>query len=64
MPRATSNRPRLEAVSPLPKLEATPPVTKRCFVTCAWPMEDKPIIYLRAAPTPSAIAVQWRVLVR
>jgi hypothetical protein len=51
-------------VSPLPKLEATPPVTKRCLVTCAWPMEDKPIIYLRVALTPSAKAVQWRVLER
>jgi hypothetical protein len=44
MPRATNNRPRLEAVSPLPKLEATPPVTNKCLVTCAWPMGVKPII--------------------
>src|SRR5205814_7162785 len=31
-PRALSRRPRLEAVRPLPRLEATPPVTKRCLV--------------------------------
>src|SRR5690349_3183026 len=34
-PRALSSRPRLEAVRPLPRLDATPPVTKRCFVS-AW----------------------------
>src|SRR6516165_388185 len=31
-PRALSSRPRLEAVRPLPRLDATPPVTKRCLV--------------------------------
>src|SRR5882757_5218589 len=31
-PRAVSNWPRLEAVSPLPSEEATPPVTKTCLV--------------------------------
>src|SRR5262245_42499578 len=31
-PRALSRRPRLDAVRPLPRLEATPPVTKRCLV--------------------------------
>ncbi len=31
-PRAFSSEPRLEAVSPLPSEEATPPVTKRCLV--------------------------------
>src|SRR6202000_2031428 len=31
-PRAFSRAPRLEAVSPLPSEEATPPVTKRCLV--------------------------------
>src|ERR1700738_1927089 len=31
-PRALSSAPRLEAVSPLPREEATPPVTKRCLV--------------------------------
>ena len=31
-PRSFSRRPRLEAVRPLPRLEATPPVTKRCLV--------------------------------
>src|SRR5215211_2640622 len=31
-PRATSRLPRLDAVRPLPSEEATPPVTKRCFV--------------------------------
>jgi hypothetical protein len=46
----------------LPKLEATPPVTNKCLVTCAWPMEDKPIIYLGGALTPSEKAVRWRVL--
>src|SRR5215472_9016064 len=32
-PRIFSRRPRLEAVSPLPRLEATPPVTKTCLVS-------------------------------
>src|SRR5215469_3197785 len=31
-PRILSSRPRLDAVSPLPRLEATPPVTKTCLV--------------------------------
>src|SRR5215472_12716531 len=31
-PRSLSRRPRLEAVRPLPRLDATPPVTKRCLV--------------------------------
>src|SRR5438067_8907848 len=31
-PRSFSSRPRLEAVSPLPRLDATPPVTNRCLV--------------------------------
>src|SRR4051812_39005826 len=31
-PRLLSNRPSDEAVSPLPRLDATPPVTKMCFV--------------------------------
>src|SRR5215467_13544908 len=31
-PRIFSRRPRLEAVSPLPRLDATPPVTKTCLV--------------------------------
>ena len=31
-PRALRSAPRLEAVSPLPREEATPPVTKRCLV--------------------------------
>ena len=31
-PRAVNNWPRLEAVSPLPREEATPPVTKTCLV--------------------------------
>src|SRR3954463_9475950 len=31
-PRAVSSWPRLEAVSPLPSEEATPPVTKTCLV--------------------------------
>src|SRR5271169_4387620 len=34
-PRALSRRPRLEAVRPLPRLDATPPVTKRCLVDAA-----------------------------
>src|SRR5918997_583089 len=34
-PRATRRLPRLEAVSPLPSEEATPPVTKRCLVSFA-----------------------------
>src|SRR2546421_12452967 len=32
-PRALSRRPRLAAVSPLPRLDTTPPVTKMCLVT-------------------------------
>src|SRR5487761_1799874 len=32
-PRSFSRRPRLEAVSPLPRLDATPPVTNRCLVS-------------------------------
>src|SRR4051812_4326318 len=32
-PRDLSSRPRAEAVSPLPRELATPPVTKMCFVT-------------------------------
>lgn len=31
-PRSLSRRPRLDAVKPLPRLEATPPVTNRCLV--------------------------------
>src|SRR5215469_8890665 len=31
-PRSFSRRPRLEAVRPLPRLDATPPVTNRCLV--------------------------------
>src|SRR5712692_6217713 len=31
-PRSLSRRPMLEAVRPLPRLEATPPVTNRCRV--------------------------------
>ncbi len=31
-PREVSSRPRLDAVSPLPNEEATPPVTKMCLV--------------------------------
>src|SRR3954469_11519707 len=31
-PRLLSKRPSDDAVSPLPRLEATPPVTKMCFV--------------------------------
>src|SRR5579859_4527848 len=31
-PRSLSRRPRLEAVRPLPRLEATPPVTNTCLV--------------------------------
>ena len=40
-PRALSSAPRLEAVRPLPREEATPPVTKMCLVVvdvaAAWP---------------------------
>ena len=58
MPRATRRRPRLEAVSPFPKLEATPPVTKICLVTCPWRssfwlMEVEPII-------EKATVLAWR----
>jgi len=35
-PRSLSSRPRLEAVKALPRLDATPPVTKRCLVG-NWP---------------------------
>src|SRR4051794_7459501 len=34
-PRAVSNCPRLDAVSPLPSEEATPPVTNTCLVVRA-----------------------------
>src|SRR5690625_7226233 len=34
-PRDFKSRPKLEAVRPLPRLEATPPVTKRCLVLAA-----------------------------
>src|SRR5690606_23729218 len=34
-PRSLRRRPRLEAVSPLPRLEATPPVTNTCLVCAA-----------------------------
>src|SRR5688500_5565664 len=34
-PRDLRSRPRLEAVRPLPSEEATPPVTKMCFVVSA-----------------------------
>src|SRR4051795_2294394 len=34
-PRERRSRPRLEAVRPLPREEATPPVTKMCFVVSA-----------------------------
>src|SRR3954464_15685086 len=33
-PRARSRWPRLEAVSPFPREDATPPVTKMCLVVC------------------------------
>src|SRR3954469_19756713 len=33
-PRARSRWPRLDAVSPLPREDATPPVTKMCLVVC------------------------------
>src|SRR5215469_6735741 len=38
-PRILSRRPRLEAVRPLPRLDATPPVTNRCLVCTGldWP---------------------------
>jgi hypothetical protein len=36
-PRATRRLPRLEAVSPLPSEEATPPVTKMCLVPLPFP---------------------------
>ena len=32
-PREINNLPRLDAVRPLPRLEATPPVTNKCLVT-------------------------------
>src|SRR3954470_5789231 len=38
-PREVSSRPRLEAVSPLPRDEATPPVTKTCLVV--WTVTGK-----------------------
>ena len=35
-PRDFSRFPRDEAVRPLPREEATPPVTNRCFVVCGF----------------------------
>src|ERR1700722_17584776 len=48
-PRSFSNLPMLDAVSPLPRLEATPPVTKRCLVVagpdaCADIANEAPVV--------------------
>src|SRR5690606_40176321 len=52
-PRRVRRRPRLDAVSPFPRLEATPPVTKRCLVGRALPVaaegkEGAPVVVARA----------------
>ncbi len=39
-PRAVSSSPRLEAVNPLPREEATPPLTKMCLVALRDWMRD------------------------
>src|SRR6478735_8290925 len=49
-PREVSNRPRLEAVRPLPREDATPPVTKMCLVIRGDGAKSAPV---------SAAAVRW-----
>ncbi len=41
-PRATNKVPRLEAVSPLPREETTPPVTNMCLVLVEVPTDLQP----------------------
>src|ERR1035437_2035517 len=48
-PRSLSRRPRLEAVSHLPRLDATPPVTKTCLVftgraACTGVAKEAPVV--------------------
>src|ERR1700674_3239758 len=50
-PRSFSRRPMLEAVSPLPRLEATPPVTKRWRVETGRPANA---CVAKSAPVVSA----------
>lgn len=54
-PRARSKRPNEEAVRPFPRLEATPPVTKMCLVTCAF-TEGELITYLKKGPIHTKVA--------
>ena len=60
-PRSFSNLPMLEAVSPLPRLEATPPVTKRCLVVagrdvCADIVNDTPVVRFSGNPLTHGIS--------
>src|SRR5437763_10730737 len=56
-PRSLRSRPRLDAVKPLPRLEATPPVTKRCLVAraglpvTAVGKRDAPVVVVAAVLT-------------
>src|ERR1700691_5643934 len=57
-PRILSNRPRLEAVRPLPRLDATPPVTKMCVVStgraeCAGVANSAPVVRAGDADPPA-----------
>src|SRR3954462_12870385 len=52
-PRDLSRLPRLEAVSPLPSEEATPPVTKTCLVWLGLLTELHPTGEERLRPNPT-----------
>src|SRR5690349_13821243 len=60
-PREVSNWPRLEAVSPLPREDATPPVTKTCLVVRACCTNGAPVKIVGAeSPYPRAITLTRR----
>lgn len=57
-PRSFSSLPMLDAVRPLPRLEATPPVTKRCRVVagrdaCAEIANDAPVVRSGGTRSPT-----------
>src|SRR5438477_5734674 len=49
-PRLFSSRPSDDAVSPLPRLDATPPVTKTCLANAHAPSEDADTATATVAP--------------
>src|SRR5438477_6438709 len=49
-PRLLSSRPSDDAVSPLPRLDATPPVTKTCLANAHAPSEDADTAMATVAP--------------